>query len=287
MTTTDRVPSPQEVFLRAYHGAHPALTSRTPGRGRAPHGRSGHALLRDAAAGHHRVLDLGCGDGLLLELLAGIPGRRLAGVDLSPDDLALARRRRLPSGTVPAQARAQELPFAAGAFDACVSHMALMLMDDVEQVARELARVLRNGGLLAVVLGGGAAGGEAYDLFRRLLRAHSDAAPAAARIPPLGDRRVRSRAGLDEVLAPAGFTPVTWETVHVDLTGTLEEAWATVSGLYDVDPLPPEAKAALRAEFTEEAAASARPDGTVPCAMRMHLATARSAVTRSRAPGAA
>ncbi|MEV5176796.1 class I SAM-dependent methyltransferase [Streptomyces flaveolus] len=96
-----------------------------------------------------RVLDLGCGDGLLLELPAGKAGRHLAGVDLSSHSLALARRRPALSGARLEQGRAQELPFADDSFDACVSHMALILMSETEQVAAEVARVLSPGGVLA------------------------------------------------------------------------------------------------------------------------------------------
>jgi SAM-dependent methyltransferase len=172
------------------------------------------------------------------------------------------------------QARAQQLPFAADTFDACAAHMTLMLMADVEQVAREAARVLRPGGLFAAVLGGGAAGGEAFALFLRLLGDRPAGGPATAAVPRMGDRRVRTRAGLNEVLAPAGFTPVTWETVRVDLDGTFEEVWATVSGLYDLGPMPADATSALRADFAAGAAALTRPDRTLPCAMHLHLATA-------------
>ena len=269
MTTT--APA-QEAFLRAFHAEHPGVTAQTLGRGRTADGRSSYALLRDLLAGCRRVLDLGCGDGPLLELLAETPDRRLAGADLSPDDLSLARRR-LPADTALVQARAQELPFAADSFDACAAHMSLMLMGDVEHVAREVARVLAPGGLLAVVLGGGAAGGDAFELFLNLLRSRLAGASAAA-VPPMGDRRVRSRAGLDEVLAPAGFAPVSWETVRICLSGTFEEVWGSVSGLYDLGPMLPAAKAALRADFAAEAAALIRPDGTLPCAMRLHIATA-------------
>ncbi|MYR57178.1 methyltransferase domain-containing protein, partial [Streptomyces sp. SID625] len=91
---TPTVPAPsaaeQEEFLRSFHAEHPAVTGDALGGGRAPDGRSSYAILADQVAGRRRVLDLGCGDGVLLELLATAPGRRLAGVDLSPHSLALA-----------------------------------------------------------------------------------------------------------------------------------------------------------------------------------------------------
>ena len=72
-----------EAFPQTLHAGHPAVTAEAFGRGRAPDGRSGYEILCDRVAGSERVLDLGCGDGLPLELLSREAGRRLAGVDPS------------------------------------------------------------------------------------------------------------------------------------------------------------------------------------------------------------
>ncbi|GAA4835897.1 class I SAM-dependent methyltransferase [Kitasatospora terrestris] len=271
MTTT----APNEAFLQAFHAEHPAATTEAFGRGRAPDGRSSYELLCDRVAGRTRVLDLGCGDGHLLELLSRTAGKRLAGVDLSPHSLALARRRPALAGARLAEGRAQELPFADDGFDACVSHLALMLMGEIEQVAAEVARVLAPGGLLACVVGGGAVGGEAFERFLTLVRRTVEQAPASQRIPALGDRRTRSREGLDEVLGPAGFAAVTWETVPIDLGGPVAQVWAAVAGLYDLGPLDPATVERLREAFFAEVRDLTTPDGRVPCAFRIHLATAR------------
>ncbi|MFI6344872.1 class I SAM-dependent methyltransferase [Streptomyces sp. NPDC050560] len=301
----------QEAFLRGFHAAYPAVTSRTLGGGRSDDDRSGYEILRDRVAGATRVLDLGCGDGHLLELLATAtatatatvidttsasasaaasahapapstasahapaPTRRLAGADLSRADLALARRRPALAGAVLVECRAQELPFADGSFDACVSHMALMLMGDIERVVAELARVLAPGATLAVAVGGGAAGGEAYELFVDLVRRRLAAEPGGGTIPALGDRKARSREGLDGLLTPAGFTPVDWETVRIDLSAPLDEVWDRLSGTYDLGPLGPADRAALRAAFHTAAARITAPDGITPCAMNLRVATAR------------
>ncbi|MFJ8160018.1 class I SAM-dependent methyltransferase [Streptomyces sp. NPDC096136] len=273
MTTTTAA---QEAFLQAFHAERPAVTAEAFGHGRTADGRSSYELLCDRVAGRERVLDLGCGDGLLLELLArGGEERRLAGLDLSPEALALARRRPALAGARLEEGRAQALPFDDGSFDACVSHMALMLMGEIDHVAAEIARVLAPGGVLACVLGGGAAGGEAYERFLGLLRDTIAQAPAAQRIPTLGDRRTRSREGLDEVLAPAGFTAVEWETVAIDLSGPVEEVWASVSGVYDLGPLDAAAVERLRDAFFADVRDLTTPEGTVPYGFKIHIATAR------------
>ncbi|MFI1176612.1 class I SAM-dependent methyltransferase [Streptomyces melanogenes] len=271
MTTT----GPQEAFLQAFHAEYPAVTAEAFSRGRAPDGRSSYEILCDQVAGSMRVLDLGCGDGLLLELLARGPGRQLAGVDLSSHSLALARRRPALSDARLEEGRAQELPFAEDSFDACVSHMALMLMSESEQVAAEVARVLSPGGSLACVVGGGAVGGEAYERFLALLRGTIEETPAAQRIPALGDKRTRSREGLDEVLRPAGFASVDWETIAIDLSGPLEQVWAAVSSLYDLAPLDRATVEQLRKTFFAEVRDMTTSDGRVPCAFKIGLATAR------------
>ncbi|MFI8003344.1 class I SAM-dependent methyltransferase [Streptomyces sp. NPDC086010] len=272
MTTTT---ASQEAFLRAFHAEHPAVTAEAFARGRAPDGRSSYEILCGRVAGSSRVLDLGCGDGLLLEHLAACEGRQLAGVDLSPESLALARRRPALSGARLEQGRAQQLPFADGSFDACVSHMALMLMADIEQVAAEVARVLSPAGMLACVLGGGAVGGEAYELFSRSVRFVLDEVPSARRVPVLGDGRTRSREGLDEVLGSAGFGATDWETVPIDLSGTAEQVWGSLSGMYDVGPLDRATVAAVRDSFLAGTAGTTDGDGHIACAFRIHVATAR------------
>ncbi|MFF4244644.1 class I SAM-dependent methyltransferase [Streptomyces sp. NPDC001822] len=272
MTTTT---ASQEAFLRAFHSEQPAVTAEAFARGRAPNGKSSYEILRDRVAGSRRVLDLGCGDGLLLEYLAASEGRQLAGVDLSPESVALARRRPALTGARLEEGRAQELPFPDDGFDACVSHMALMLMADIEQVAADVARVLAPGGVLACVLGGGAAGGEAHERFGGMLRSALDEAPAARRVPALGDRRTRTREGLDEILGTAGFGAADWETVTIDLSGSAEEVWGSLSGMYDLAPLDHATVTALRESFLAGTAESAGRDGHVACAFRIHVATAR------------
>ncbi|MFJ8694830.1 class I SAM-dependent methyltransferase [Streptomyces roseolilacinus] len=282
MTTTMR----QEAFLRRFHAERPGVTGEAMARGTGPDGRSSYTMLRDLVRGARAVLDLGCGDGVLLESFAGEPeaaggagsaGRVLAGVDLSAEALAAARGRAgVPAGAVLVRGRGQRLPFADGAFDACVSHMALMLMGDVEQVAAEVARVLAPGGVFACVVGGGAVagGGDAYERFLRLVRSAVDALPAERRIPRLGDPRTRTREGLDALLRAAGFGPVAWQTVPLRLDGTVEDVWRTVSCLYDLEPLPAPDAAALRGAFLAEVARVTGPDGRVPCVMRVHLSRA-------------
>jgi len=97
------------------------------------------------------VLDAGCGEGHNTRLLAQ-KGARVTGVDISENmiEFARAEEQRQPLGIRYEVASMSDLsPFADGSFDAVVSTMALMDCADYEGAVRELARVLRAGGMLA------------------------------------------------------------------------------------------------------------------------------------------
>jgi SAM-dependent methyltransferase len=266
--------SPSEPFVRAFHARHPGVTAIAYARGRIDgRGSSYDALAATVPDAATAVLDLGCGDGHLLALLAARGRDRvLVGVDVSAEELALARAR--PGLTALLQARADELPLASASLDACVSHLAFTLMADPEGVAGEVARVLRPGATFAAAVGGGPAvddGDNAYARFLDLAAARLAALPEATRAPRLGDPRARHAAGLDELLGAAGFAPVTVERLVVDLGGTVDEVWTTLASLYELAPLPAAERGAL-----EVAARAAFADlgrgGRVPCAMAVGLA---------------
>ncbi|MFB9902913.1 class I SAM-dependent methyltransferase [Allokutzneria oryzae] len=274
--TTADIPQTPEEFLRDFHNRFPGQQSVGVEASPTAAGRTSYQEFADRVAGSRSVLDLGCADGALLEVLAARGAEELAGVDLSGAELALARQRPALAGADLRQGRAQELPFPDGSFDAVVSHMAFMLMTDVERVVAEAARVLVPGGILAVAVGGGAVAGEAMELFLSLARPHFHAASdAGRRMPKLGDRRARTREGLDEILAPAGFAPVTWESIVLDQSGTPEQVLEfNLSIFYDLVVLEEDQIARLRRAFLDDARALVS-DGRLPCGMRVNIATSR------------
>lgn len=99
-----------------------------------------------------RVLDIACGTGNTA-IMARAREALVTGIDLTPQMLAIARVRAGEEGyddITWQEGDAESLPFANGAFDVVVSSCGLMFAPDQAQVAREVARVTRPGGRIAI-----------------------------------------------------------------------------------------------------------------------------------------
>jgi ubiquinone/menaquinone biosynthesis C-methylase UbiE len=107
------------------------------------------ATLRQLDDRHQRVLDVGCGTGLMSARLAA-SGRRVCGVDLSAGMVARARRR---AGDVAEfiQGDAEKLPAEIGVFDAVVNLISFHHYPNPGRALAEFRRVLRPGGRLILV----------------------------------------------------------------------------------------------------------------------------------------
>jgi 2-polyprenyl-6-hydroxyphenyl methylase/3-demethylubiquinone-9 3-methyltransferase len=94
--------------------------------------------------GGRRVLDAGCGGGLVARELAAAEAE-VVGVDRSLGSLGVARRA-VGGHFRPAQGRLERLPFAGASFDAVVAADVLEHLPDLPAAVTELARVLAPGG---------------------------------------------------------------------------------------------------------------------------------------------
>jgi ubiquinone/menaquinone biosynthesis C-methylase UbiE len=114
--------------------------------------------LASPAAGE-QVLDIACGTGLVsLEAARAVgPGGRVLGIDLSERMIDAAERRARDlslSNCSFSRMDAETLALPDGSFDVVLCALGLMYMPDPEQALREMSRVLRPGGRLALAVWG-------------------------------------------------------------------------------------------------------------------------------------
>jgi len=103
--------------------------------------------------GQH-VLDIGSGPGLLVSEIANAvgPRGRVCGLDLSEPMLEMARRRCASQPQVELRpGDAAKLPYEADSFDAVVTTQVYEYVPDIPGALAEVARVLRPGGLVAIL----------------------------------------------------------------------------------------------------------------------------------------
>lgn len=113
-----------------------------------------HFDLADLQPGEH-VLDLGSGSGMdaFVAARAVGPTGRVTGVDMTPEQLAKAERLRVAGEfhqVVFTEGYIEDLPVEDGSIDVVISNGVINLAADKPRVFREMARVLRPGGRLAI-----------------------------------------------------------------------------------------------------------------------------------------
>lgn len=197
---------PTEAQLRdhllAVHARYAGFTESCAKRCVDPAGRNSYEWLTELVSTGDRVLDLACGSGVLLDLCHRRFGDaiQLSGVDMSADELALARAR-LGSHARLQRAFAQDLTFADdGDFDVVMCHWALAQMDPIEPVLKEVARVLASGGTFAAIVDGEPGTSASYDRLDALIFEWVAAECPGYATCDLGDARVRRRVEMERLL---------------------------------------------------------------------------------------
>jgi ubiquinone/menaquinone biosynthesis C-methylase UbiE len=154
-----------------------------------------------------RVLELGCGTGRLSEALAERARARVWALDESEAMVAQARDRDVNARV----ARAEQLPFRAGWFDAVVMRMALHLFDGPRALAQS-ARVLAPDGRIVIAT-------EDPDGFDEVWFAHFFPS-----VPEIDRGRFPDATTLEAQLHAVGMQTVRIERLHQRRTITHERA---------------------------------------------------------------
>ncbi|HZI28365.1 MAG TPA: methyltransferase domain-containing protein [Gemmatimonadaceae bacterium] len=160
--------------------------------------------------GQH-VLDVCCGTGVLARAAATRTGRNgaVTGLDLSPRMLAIAAR--LSPTLQWREGSADSLPFPDESFDAVVSQFGLMFVPDRVLALREMMRVLKPGGRVAVAVWTSLSDTPAYEAEVTLVERLAGSAAADPLRSPfvLGDR-----ARMAELFLAAGIPDATIALHH-------------------------------------------------------------------------
>jgi SAM-dependent methyltransferase len=182
-----------------------------------------HVALRPGA----RVLDVGCGAGAFLRLVAERGGRPF-GIDASHELVQLARRR-VPGADV-RRGEMEQLPYDDGTFDLVTGFNSFFFANDMVAALREARRVAKHRASVVVQVWGAH---ERCDLeaMKAVARPFLPARPADA--PPDPDLSIPG--ALEAIVAEAGLTPtetvvVRWAFEYADAE-QLGRALVAVAGL--------------------------------------------------------
>jgi SAM-dependent methyltransferase len=179
--------------------------------------------IADAArvASDDRVLDVGCGTGVLARTAADrvTDESQVTGLDLNEGMLAVARRLRPQVDW--RQGDATKLPLPAESYDVVVSQFALMYFPDRSAAIREMLRVLKPGGRLAVAVWGPYERATGYVILTEIAQRRCGQAAADVLTAPFalgeedGLRDLFEAAGVDEPNIELRDGTITFPSIEV------------------------------------------------------------------------
>ena len=108
-------------------------------------------LLATELQGSTRMLDVGCGEGQVARLAAGLSGMDLT-VGVDPTGAQVIEAKRRGGGVMVGRSDAAALPFSDGSFDAVVACLVFEHIEAVDEAIQEVGRVLRPGGRFLFLL---------------------------------------------------------------------------------------------------------------------------------------
>ena len=93
-----------------------------------------------------KLLDIGCGTGYLIDMLAKVHDAEYTGVDLSPEMIKQANNKKIKNAKF-VEGRSDEIPFDDNTFDIITCSQSFHHYPDTDKAMQEAKRVLKPGGL--------------------------------------------------------------------------------------------------------------------------------------------
>ena len=223
--------------LRTVHQEHTGFTEACASSCRDEAGRNSYEWLAELVPDNEslRVLDLACGSGPLLKILFDRnKNLNLKGIDMCPEELALAKTRLINSGVNLIESKAQNLTaINDNSIDIVLCHWALTLMDPIAPVLDEVRRVLTSEGRFAALVDGPMNAAPGYTEVHDLIYSYvQEEIPSYGEID-LGDPRIRGSESLSNLVHktfPEAY--VTIETNVVSMEGPVTQVAEIAAGFF-------------------------------------------------------
>ena len=223
--------------LRTVHQEHTGFTEACASSCRDEAGRNSYEWLAELVPDNEslRVLDLACGSGPLLKILFDRNRNlNLKGIDMCPEELALAKTRLINTGVNLIESKAQNLRgIIDNSIDIVLCHWALTLMDPITPVLDEIRRVLTSEGRFAALVDGPMNVAPGYKEVHDLIYSYvQEVIPSYGEID-LGDPRIRGSESLSNLVNKSfPEANVTIETKVVSMEGPVTQVAEIAAGFF-------------------------------------------------------
>ena len=243
--------------LKTIHQEHTGFTEVCASFCRDETGRNSYEWLAELVPNNEslRVLDLACGSGPLLKILFDRnKNLNLKGVDMCPEELALAKTRLINSGVDLIESKAQKLTtIDDNSIDIVLCHWALTLMDPILPVLEEIRRVLTSEGQFVALVDGPMSAAPNYKEVHDLIYSYvQKEIPNYGEID-LGDPRIRGSESLSNLIHNAfPEAKVNIETNVVSMEGPAIQVAEIAAGFfYAAFVLKPESRKLMITNLSE------------------------------------
>jgi len=242
--------------LKIVHQEHTGFTEMCASSCRDENGRNSYEWLAELVPSNESlsILDLACGSGPLLKILFDHnKNLNLKGIDMCPEELALAKTRLGNSGIRLFESKAQNLSVIYdNSIDIVLCHWALTLMDPIAPVLDEVKRVLTSEGRFAALVDGPMNAAPGYKEVHDLIYSYAqEEIPNYGEID-LGDPRVRGSESLNSLVHKVfPKSNITIETNVVSMEGPVTQLAEIAAGFfYAAFVLKPEKKKLMIASLS-------------------------------------